>query len=292
MRTVLKTCTSLWLSLLLVAGCSQIGLTYRHLDLIIPWSLGDYLAMNATQKDWLDERLKEHLTWHCTTQIPDYLGWLDRLENMVETNQVNATQLEARTSEAREAIATISREITPSAVELLRQLDDQQVAEMEAAFAKDVNKHEAEFVDQPLDRQIKDRAQRMEKRLNPWIGKLSASQRDRVTQWSTSLGEQNRVWIDNRAHWQSLLVTAVKQRQAPDFDQKIARLLQDRKTFWTPEYRAAYDHTEQAAISLITDLMAQSTPEQRQKLLAKIADVRQDFTQLSCLKGVKKAQAL
>ncbi|WP_296178795.1 DUF6279 family lipoprotein [Pseudomonas sp. UBA1879] len=292
MRTVLKTCTSLWLSLLLVAGCSQIGLTYRHLDLIIPWSLGDYLAMNATQKDWLAERLKEHLTWHCTTQIPDYLGWLDRLENMVETNQVNATQLEARTSEAREAIATISREITPSAVELLRQLDDQQVAEMEAAFAKDVNKHEAEFVDQPLDRQIKDRAQRMEKRLNPWIGKLSASQRDRVTQWSTSLGEQNRVWIDNRAHWQSLLVTAVKQRQAPDFDQKIARLLQDRKTFWTPEYRAAYDHTEQAAISLITDLMAQSTPEQRQKLLAKIADVRQDFTQLSCLKGAKKAQAL
>jgi len=292
MRTVLKTCTSLWLSLLLVAGCSQIGLTYRHLDLIIPWSLGDYLAMNATQKDWLDERLKEHLIWHCTTQIPDYLGWLDRLENMVETNQVNATQLEARTSEAREAIATISREITPSAVELLRQLDDQQVAEMEAAFAKDVNKHEAEFVDQPLDRQIKDRAQRMEKRLNPWIGKLSASQRDRVTQWSTSLGEQNRVWIDNRAHWQSLLVTAVKQRQAPDFDQKIARLLQDRKTFWTPEYRAAYDHTEQAAISLITDLMAQSTPEQRQKLLAKIADVRQDFTQLSCLKGAKKAQAL
>ncbi|NBB12486.1 DUF6279 family lipoprotein [Pseudomonas sp. SLFW] len=289
MRIVLKTCISLWLSLLLVAGCSQIGLTYRHLDLIIPWSLSDYLAMHSNQKDWLDERIKEHLTWHCTTQIPDYLTWLDRLQNMVETNQVNETQLKVRTAEARQAIATISHEITPSAVELLRQLDDQQVSEMEAAFAKDLSKHEAEYVDQPLDQQIKDRAQRMEKRLNPWVGKLSPAQKDRVMQWSTSLGEQNRVWIDNRAHWQSLLVTAVKQRQAPDFDQRIARLLQDRETFWTPEYRAAYDHTEQAAISLITDLMAQSSPDQRQKLLAKIADVRQDFTNLSCLKGVKKA---
>lgn len=288
MRTLFKTCASLWLGLFLVAGCSQIGLTYRHLDLIIPWSLNDYLDMNATQKDWLDERLKEHLSWHCTTQIPDYLSWLDRLQGMVETNQVNEEQLRARTAEARQAIATISREITPSAVELLRQLNDQQVAEMEAAFAKDMGKHEADFVDQPLDKQIKDRAQRMEKRLNPWIGKLSPVQRDRVMQWSTSLGEQNRLWIDNRAHWQSLLVTAVKQRQAPDFDQKIARLLQDRETFWTPEYRAAYDHTEQAAISLITDLMAQSSPEQRQKLLEKIADVRQDFTNLSCLKGAKK----
>jgi len=292
MRTLFKTCISLWLSLFLVAGCSQIGLTYRHLDLIIPWSLNDYLDMNATQKDWLDERLKEHLSWHCTTQIPDYLSWLDRLQGMVETNQVNEEQLRARTVEARQAIATISREITPSAVELLRQLNDQQVAEMEAAFAKDMGKHEADFVDQPLDKQIKDRAQRMEKRLNPWVGKLSPVQRDRVMQWSTSLGEQNRLWIDNRAHWQSLLVTAVKQRQAPDFDQKIARLLQDRETFWTPEYRAAYDHTEQAAISLITDLMAQSSPEQRQKLLQKIADVRQDFTNLSCLKGAKKNQSL
>jgi hypothetical protein len=287
MRIVLRGFISLWLGLILLTGCSQIGLTYRHLDLIIPWSLNDYLDMNATQKDWLDERLKEHLSWHCTTQIPGYLTWLDRLQGMVETNQVNETQLKARTAEARQAIATISQEITPSAVQLLRQLNDQQVAEMQAAFAKDRDKHEADFVDQPLDRQIRDRAQRMEKRLSAWIGKLSPVQKDRVLQWSTSLGEQNRLWIDNRAHWQSLLVTAVKQRQAPDFDKKIARLLQDRETFWTPEYREAYDHTEQAAISLITDLMAQSSPEQRGKLLEKIADVRKDFTNLSCLKGAK-----
>lgn len=289
MGIVLRTCISLWLSLALLTGCSQLGLTYRHLDLIIPWSLSDYLDMNTAQKDWLDERLKEHLSWHCTTQIPDYLSWLDRLQGMVETNQVNEAQLKARTAEARQAIATLSREITPSAVELLRQLDNQQVTEMQTAFDKDLRKHESEFVDQPLDQQIKDRAQRMEKRLNPWIGKLGLAQRDRVMQWSTSLGEQNRLWIDNRSHWQSLLMSAVRQRQAPDFDQKIAKLLQDRETFWTPEYRAAYDHTEQAAISLISDLMAQSSPEQRQKLLGKIADVRKDFTDLSCLKGAKTA---
>lgn len=289
MGIVLKTFISLWLSLTLLAGCSQIGLTYRHLDFIIPWSLNDYLDMNASQKDWLDERLKEHLSWHCTTQIPGYLDWLDRLQGMVENNQVNQEQLKARTAEARQAIATLSKEITPSAVELLRQLDDQQVGEMEAAFAKDLRKHEDEYVDQPLAKQITERAQRMEKRLTPWMGRLNAAQQARVLQWSTSLGEQNRLWIDNRAHWQSLLLTAVKQRKAGDFDQKIASLLQDRQTFWTPEYRATYDHTEQAAISLIADLMAQSTPDQRQKLLSKIADVRKDFTDLSCYKSMKKA---
>lgn len=285
MRHTLKVCISLLFALMLVTGCSRVGLAYRHLDVIIPWSLNDYLDMNTTQKDWLNERLKEHLSWHCTTQIPDYVAWLDRLQRMVETHQVTETELAARTAEAKQAIATLSREITPSAVELLKQLDDKQVAEMQDAFAKDLRKHEDEFVNQPLNEQIDDRAQRMEKRLNPWIGKLNPAQQARVKQWSASLGEQNRLWIDNRAHWQSQLINTVKQRQASDFDGKIARLLQDRETFWTPEYRQAYDRTEQAAISLLVDLVADSTPDQQQKLMQKIADTRKDFTDLSCLKA-------
>lgn len=290
MRHTVKAFISLLIALMLVTGCSRVGLAYRHLDVIIPWSLSDYLDMNTTQKDWLNERLKEHLSWHCTTQIPDYLAWLDRLQHMVETHQVNEAQLTARTAEAKQAIATISREITPSAVELLKQLDDRQVAEMQDAFDKDLRKHEKEFVNQPLSEQISDRAQRMEKRLAPWIGTLNLAQRMRVKQWSASLGEQNRLWIDNRAHWQAQLISTVKQRQASDFDDKIAKLLQDRETFWTPEYRQAYDRTEQAAISLLVDLIAASTPDQQQKLMQKIADTRQDFTDLSCLKAASLAR--
>ena len=289
MRHTVKAFISLLFALMLVTGCSRVGLAYRHLDVIIPWSLSDYLDMNTTQKDWLNERLKEHLSWHCTTQIPEYVAWLDRLQRMVETHQVNQTELAARTAEAKHAIATLSREITPSAVQLLKQLDDKQVEEMQDAFAKDLRKHEEEFVNQPLTEQINDRAQRMEKRLNPWIGKLNAPQQARVKQWSASLGEQNRLWIENRAHWQTQLINTVKQREASDFDGKIAKLLQDRETFWTPQYRQAYDRTEQAAVSLLVDLIAESTPDQQQKLLQKIADTRKDFTDLSCLKGAKAA---
>lgn len=287
MRTPYKAFISLLMALFILGGCTRIGLAYRNLDIIIPWSLSDYLEMNASQKDWFDERLKEHLSWHCTTQLPGYLGWLDRLQRMVETNQVTSDQLQARTDEAKLAIGQISRQITPSAVELLAQLDDKQVLEMQNAFAKDQRKRENEFLKEPLPRQISDRAERMEKRLSPWMGKLNPAQLQRIQSWSASLGEQNRAWLDNRANWQKLFVGTVQNRKAPDFPDRIAKLLQDRETFWTPEYREAYDRTEQAAISLLVDLMAQSTPEQRQRLLSKIADTRKDFTDLSCLKAIK-----
>jgi len=290
MRTPFKTLAWLLVTLLLVSGCTRVGLAYRNLDVIIPWSLGDYLAVNRTQKDWLNERLKEHLSWHCSTQLPTYLTWLDRLQQMVETNQVTETELQARTDEAKLAIAQISKQITPSAVELLSQLDDKQVQEMQDALANDLRKHQEKYLDQPLDKQIAERADRMEKRLSPWIGKLNPAQRERIGRWATSLGEQNRAWIDNRAHWQALFIEAVQQRHASDFPQRIASLLQDRQTFWTPAYRQAYDQTEKAAISLLVDLMAQSTPDQRQRLLGKIANVRDDFTNLSCLKAAQKAE--
>lgn len=289
MRTPFKAFITLLMALFVLGGCTRIGLAYRNLDVIIPWSLNDYLGMNSTQKGWLNERLKEHLSWHCSTQLPGYLTWLDRLEEMVERNQVTEPELRARTEEARQAIAQISRQITPSAVELLAQLDDKQVAEMQETFTKDRRKREDEYLKQPLDKQISDRAERMEKRLSPWLGSLNAAQKQRVQSWSASLGEQNRAWLDNRAHWQALFVNTVQNRQTSDFPEKIAKLLQDRETFWTPQYRVAYDHTEKAAIALLVDLMAQSTPDQRERLLEKIASTRKDFTDLSCLKGAKAA---
>ncbi|AZE79897.1 DUF6279 family lipoprotein [Pseudomonas synxantha] len=270
---------------LVLAGCNRVGLAYRNLDVIIPWTLNDYLDMNAGQKSWFNDTLKEHLAWHCTTQLPGYLDWLDRLQQMVDSNQITDAALQTRTAEAKQAIAEIAREITPSAVQLLQGLDDQQVKDMSEALAKDLRKRQDEYLKPPLAQQIKERAERMSKRLDAWIGPLSASQQNRVTTWSIALGEQNRAWIGNRAHWQAQFIEAVEHRRDTDFPQKMQRLLVDRESLWTPEYRAAYAQTEAAARSLIVDLMAESTVQQRQKLKQKIDGVRGDFKALKCLKA-------
>jgi hypothetical protein len=256
---------------------------------IIPWTLSDYLDMNGEQKGWFNERLKEHLSWHCTTQLPGYLDWLDRLQAMVETNQVTDEALQARTQEAKAAIAQTAREITPSAIELLQGLDDKQVADMNDAFAKDQRKRQDEYLKPSLAEQIKDRSQRMDKRLNDWLGSLSPSQEQRVVTWSNALGDQNQQWLANRVHWQQQFSAAVAQRQSADFPQKIETLLVNRESLWTPAYRQAYANTEAQARGLIVDLMATSTPAQRQRLLKKIDGVRKDFNDLKCLKATKRS---
>jgi hypothetical protein len=264
-----------------------VGLAYRNLDVIIPWTLNDYLDMNAGQKSWFNDTLKEHLAWHCTTQLPGYLDWLDRLQQMVDSNQVTDAALQTRTVEAKQAIAEIAREITPSAVQLLQGLDDQQVKDMSDALAKDLRKRQDEYLKPPLAQQIKERAERMSKRLDAWIGPLSPGQQNRVTAWSAELGAQNQAWIGNRAHWQAQFIEALQQRHNADFPQKIQQLLVDRESLWTPQYRAAYAQTEAAARGLLVDVMAQSSPAQRLKLTQKIDKVRSDFQTLKCLKSAQ-----
>lgn len=273
---------------LALGACSRVGLAYRNLDVIIPWTLGDYLDMNGEQKDWFNERLREHLSWHCTTQLPGYLDWLDRLQSMVESNQVTDAALQQRTAEAKQAIAETAREITPSAIELLQGLDDKQVAEMNDAFAKDLRKRQKEYVEPPVAQQIKERGERMEKRLGDWLGPLSDKQKQRVAQWSAALGDQNTQWIANRAHWQQQFSAAVAQRQSPEFAQRIETLLVNRERLWTADYRKAYANTEAQGRALAVDLMADSTPQQRERLLKKIEGVRKDFNDLKCLKGAQK----
>lgn len=283
-----KHITALLIFTLALGACSRVGLAYRNLDVIIPWSLSDYVDMNGEQKDWFNERLKTHLSWHCTTQLPGYLDWLDRLRTMVETNQVSDAALQARTAEARQAIADTARQITPSAIELLQGLDDKQVAEMNDAFAKDLRKREREYVKPPLAQQIAERGARMDKRLTDWLGPLSVTQEQRVMAWSTALGDQNTQWIANRAHWQQQFSAAVAQRNSAEFPQRIETLLVNRERLWTPEYQKAYANTEAQARALFVDLMADSTPQQRQRLLKKIEGVRKDFNDLKCLKAAQR----
>lgn len=280
----LSHCAVLLLAGLVLSACSRVDLAYRNLDVLIPWSVNDYLDMNREQKSWFDERLETHLRWHCTTQLPANLAWLDRIKTMVASNQVDTAALQARTAEAKVAIRQIAEEVTPSAVELLRGLDDNQVRAMQQAFAEDLTQRRKKYVALPLAEQIEERAQRMEKRLSPWLGSLNAAQQQSIQTWSSSLGEQNREWIDNREHWQNLLIAALQQRQNADFPARVAQLLQQRETLWTPEYRAAYGRTEQAAQTLLVALAQASTEQQRARLEQRLGKLHADFSKLDCLK--------
>lgn len=270
-----------------LSGCSRMNLAYRNLDLLIPWSLNDYLDMNRDQQTRFRAQLREHISWHCRTQLPGYLDLIERLQAQVRRGSLNESALRALYGNAQEAIQTIALEITPTTVQLLRDLDDRQVRALDEQLEKDRQEREKKYLEPPLDQQIRQRADRMQERVEQWLGKAGAAQRQRIHQWARALSGQNQLWLDNRAQWQRSLVEAVRNREQANFDERIARLLQDPEVYWTAPYRAAFPAVEQATIDLVIDLYDMADATQRRHLDKRLQDMRRDLGSLDCLPATR-----
>jgi len=283
MRTTTRLLLLTLLAALLISGCSRATLVYRNLDMLVPWSLNDYLDLDRSQQRDLRERLRQHLAWHCSTQLPELLASLQQLERESASGRLEREDLAPHYHGVREAMHSIAVEVTPTATDLLRALSDAQVDELRRSLAENRREHREKYLEPPLEQQIRERAERMQERLQYWFGPLNAEQRQRVLLWAHTLGEQNRRWLDNRERWQQMLLAAVEERHSDDFDARIARLLQEREALMNDSDRATLQRAERAGLELVADLHTLADDGQRAHLTNRLAQLQTDFGNLKCL---------
>ena len=108
MRSTSRLFLLMLLCTFLLVGCSRATLVYRNLDTLIPWTLNDYLDLDRTQQRELRQRLREHLAWHCSTQLPELLARLDRLERSSADGQLELSDLEPHYRGVRDAMHSLS----------------------------------------------------------------------------------------------------------------------------------------------------------------------------------------
>jgi hypothetical protein len=267
---------------LLVSACSRIGLAYRNLDWLVPWRLNDYLNLDSQQRAWFKPRLQAHLQWHCSTELPRYTDWLHATESILAQPQPDSAQLLEQFAQVDAALKRISVEITPTAIELLQGLSEQQVGEFLAALDEDNLEDRQDFLDPPLATQISERQTRMQERLRPWLGRLNSAQTAHIAAWANDLGEQNRLWLENRQLWQAELRKALAERDSADFAEQLTRLLQQRESFYSDEYRASYSRSRQALATLFSQLLSSSDKAQRERLGHRLRDLRRDLAEQQC----------
>ncbi|NMZ69793.1 hypothetical protein SAMN05216370_2187 [Pseudomonas peli] len=267
---------------LLISACSRAGLAYRNLDWLVPWRLNDYLNLDSQQQAWLKPRLQTHLQWHCSAELPRYIDWLQTTESILAQPQPDSAQLLEQFAQFDAALNRIGVEITPTAIELLQGLSEQQVNELYAAMDEDNLEDRQDFLDPPLATQISERQTRMQERLRPWIGRLNSAQTDHIATWANSLGGQNRLWLENRQLWQAELRKVVAERDSADFAERVTRLLQQRESFYSDEYRASYGRSRQALATLFSQLLSSSDEAQRERLSHRLRDLRRDLAEQQC----------
>ncbi len=268
--------------LVLLTSCSRLEMGYRNLDLLIPWSMDNYVSLTGEQKAWLKPRLTQHIAWHCETQLPRYADWLQRSAALAAQANPEAARFHAQFSEFRQAVDDIVVQVTPDLTELLQGISPTQVQELEENLAKQNKEQREDYLELPLDEQIADRAERMEERVKPWFGRLHPEQKARIKMWAQQLGDYNRGWLDNNRRWQQAFVAAIKARQGEQFPSQIKRLLQERTSYWTPEYQQQFDAAQVALSDLFADLVSSADVKQRERLQERLEGMRKQLADMTC----------
>lgn len=272
----------LFLCLCALTSCSSTRLAYSNLNWLISWKTGDYIPLTSTQKNWLSTRVDEHLDWHCSIEIPDYRSLLANLQTTLALDDLQASSLIDQIPQFEPAVDRVLLEIAPTMAELFQQLDDSQVAALEANLAEQHQEMHDKFVAPDSTTQAEERSERLEKRLRRWLGRLNESQRQRIESWSVEMEGQNRIWLDNRQHWQQQLLATLRSRSDPGFTTHLTDLLIERERYWTTEFKEQTEINSRRGAAMLADVINLASDKQLTRMREQFATLDQDLQQMQC----------
>jgi len=211
---------------LVVTGCSSgIQFGYRQLDWLIPAWFERQVALDGGQSRDLREAVDKWLAWHCTTQLPVYVRWLQNSSDEFVTG-MGAGVVTARYAEAVEASRQLLEHALPALIRLAATLDATQVAQLLDSVDSHNSEYFAEFIDRSDDELRATYTELVVRQLERWLGDLTHSQQGAVAAWAVDIDLLREPLRRSRLAWRVHLGEVLERRTEPAaLERGLRRLL-------------------------------------------------------------------
>jgi len=202
----------------LVTGCSSTRLAYRYADWGIVWWVEDFVTLTQPQKQQLNADIESLKKWHCSTELPRYQAWLDGLQSDLASGNPGPTEVNNLQNQLMTFFPPLLHQITPTAINLLSSLSDEQVSELVDNMAKKHRELEEKFLVGNAGEIAAARSERTAERAERWLGSLNGKQQSIINDWSENRVGQIRIWLEGRRTWQKAHLDALQSRNEPGFE--------------------------------------------------------------------------
>lgn|GEM_PF-4267553 len=269
-----------FLYLLLICLISQgcgVKLFYNNADRVARWWVSDYISMDKAQRSYFSESSAALMYWHRTTQLSIYRDELLTLANTIESQELDADQLEKTVAEVERWGIAMNARAVPIGVDVLLSLSPKQLQAFDKNFLKSNREYEREAKRDPDDyaqREAKDYA----KFLRRFIGRLSDEQETLILDKHLEMLPDAQVILDYRLYWQRKLLTAL-QSEPPDAE-LVKDLMLNFDEHYTPEFAHMIDVNEVIYQELTLELLTSLTDSQRAKLVSETLGYAEIFDEL------------
>ncbi|MFO0450692.1 MAG: DUF6279 family lipoprotein [Pseudomonadota bacterium] len=263
-----------------LGGCTA-RLIYDRLDTLIAWYVEDRLELAGGQQQELRRLIGAQLEWHRETQLPLYADAFATLQRDA-ARPLGRARLDRALVEADAFWAATMRNVAPEAARFIAGLDEAQVEGLFREFAEDDAERRRKFARDSPEERLERRTKRAIRSIERWTGRLDAAQRARVAQATAAAEPLDEAWLDNRARWRAEFRAALARRaDAGAFAREVERLFVEPESAWTAEYRAATQRNRERYVTLVADLDATLSPQQRERVRSQLATWAADLRALT-----------
>lgn len=265
--------------ILLVSGCG-VKFWYNQLDWLVPWYLDDYIELNDKQQQQLQQLLNTKVKWHRGKQLPLYVTWLEQLRSDLKSGAIQQTY-DAHSQQLTEFYQALLEELAGDVAEIMIELDPNQVQELLANLQRNDREWAQRNDERNNDQRIEYRQQRIEDNLSDWIGKLSKSQKRLIAEWASQHKPTSVERLAYRKRWREALEAQLSQQYSP---QKLADLEQvfiNYRSYQGAPLVQLTEHNKQLTKRYLLTIYASLSERQQKRLLNKIADYHEDFSDLA-----------
>lgn len=264
--------------LLVVAGCSSTTFFYNRLDFFLPWYLGRYVDLDASQSDWFEDQLDVLLVWHRREELPRYVEMLASIEGDLN-GTVTLERLQMQTQVLEDAWYDLRDPALEILLDLGARLEQEQIDDFIEVLEKRQRKYERKYLKRSDETFREDAQDDLEDGFADFLGRLTSEQRARVAATVERLTRSDATWLAERAAWTSEMKRLLERE--PGWQARVRKTIHDWEDELDEEAGAVYDRNTLLVQELMVEVLNLRSERQDRRLRRRLTSLREDLQSLS-----------
>ncbi|WP_434567507.1 DUF6279 family lipoprotein [Vibrio chagasii] len=253
-----------WLLLLvcfLFVGCGT-KFAYNNISWFAVSYIEDFVSLSNSQESELEARLDSLQAWHKETQLPLYIEQLQVLQN-INRSELSPAFIVEQSEQIKNHIRSIVNKFSPDIYALSMQLSPKQDRE----FLTNFRKKQQEFYEERLSLNDDDSRERyrdrIEERLERWLGSVSKEQKQIIVTWSQDWINTNDSWREYQNNtYQDLTLLMEKKSDLHIAQPIIMKLLLNNESYYPDGLESQLNKNMQTSAKFLVDIAAVSSDKQ------------------------------
>ncbi|MEZ8723753.1 DUF6279 family lipoprotein [Vibrio pomeroyi] len=253
-----------WLMILvcfLFAGCGT-KFAYNNISWFAVSYIEDFVSLSNSQESELEARLDSLQAWHKETQLPLYISQLEAIQSITRPD-MNSAFIVDQSEQIKNHIRAIVNKFAPDVYSLSMQLS----AKQDSEFLKNFREKQQEYYEERLSLNDEDSRERyrnrIEERLERWLGSVSKEQKEIIFTWSQEWVNTNDSWRQYQNNTYQDLKTLMEKKSDLHIAQPIImNLLLNNEAYYPDELESQLNKNMQTSAKFLVDIAANSSDKQ------------------------------